>query len=74
MSHPERHVQEELLNIVENAPLWPGDTISHTASYECVRRGLARRDHNDCFVPTFKGCVLAPLYWIRAAIRAAKEG
>lgn len=78
MSYIEEYVQAELVNIVKNAPLWPGDTISHEASYECVRRGLARRNRDSNFVPTLKGCALAPVYLlltrVRSAIRAAREG
>ena len=51
----EANISEELLNIVHHAPLWPGDTISHSTAAECVRRGLARRNRNGNFVPTFKG-------------------
>lgn len=51
----EKHYLEELGNIVENAPVFPGDTISHAGANECVRRGWAERDDNSDFVPTELG-------------------
>jgi hypothetical protein len=51
----ERHVLEELGNIVKGSPLWPGDAISHTTANECVRRGWAKRDSNGFFIPTANG-------------------
>ena len=48
----EKHVREELRNIVKNAPVWPGNTISHATANECVRRGWAARNMDGDFVPT----------------------
>ncbi len=54
----ERGVLEEMGNIRKNHPLWPGDTISHQMANECVRRGWARRDGDQQFVPTPLGIVI----------------
>ncbi len=51
----EKHVLEELLNIVRNAPVFAGDTISHRTANECVRRQWAARDANSDFIPTALG-------------------
>ena len=51
----EENVLRELHNIVTNAPLFAGDTISHRTANECVRRGWARRNENQRFVPTHRG-------------------
>lgn len=36
---------EELRNVAEHEPLWPGDAISHATLHECERRGWARRSY-----------------------------
>lgn len=51
----EREIREELTNIVQNEPVFPGDTISHATANECVRRGWARRDDRSYFVSTDLG-------------------
>ena len=48
----EKHVLEEARNIARNAPVFPGDTLSHSTAYECMRRGWATRDDNGDFIPT----------------------
>jgi len=48
----ERHVREEMRNICNNHPLFPGDTISHETANECSRRGWARRDQSGNWIPT----------------------
>jgi len=47
-----KHILEEARNIARNAPVFPGDTISHATARECVRRGWAVRDNNGDFIPT----------------------
>lgn len=49
------HVLEELQNIVRNAPLWPGSTLSHATADACVEQGWAERDADGRFVPTDLG-------------------
>jgi len=51
----EIHVMEELRNIVLNAPVPPGSTLSHATANECVRRGWAERNSKGDFVPATKG-------------------
>lgn len=51
----ERHYREELKNVVENAPLDPGDTISHAGAYECADRVWIRRDSKSNWIPTDLG-------------------
>lgn len=57
----ERNILAELRNIVNNYPVAPGDTISHSTANECVRRGWARRNggpikrRSSWFVPTAEG-------------------
>ena len=46
---------EELENIVENAPVFAGKTISHATANECVNNGWAERNENGDFVPTEAG-------------------
>jgi len=55
----ERHVHEELLNIINNAPLWAGHTILHATADECGRRGWAKRDADARWVPTIDGILAA---------------
>lgn len=51
----EKHVIEELENIVENEPVFAGDTIAHSTANECVSRGWAARNAEGDFIPTFEG-------------------
>lgn len=51
----ERSIREELHNICENYPLFPGKTISHQSAGECVRRGWAERNRRGDFLPTALG-------------------
>lgn len=55
MNH--RSLLEELENVVQNQPLWPGDTISHSGAYELARLGLIRRggEGNTYWFPTETG-------------------
>ena len=55
MAIEERHYREELANIVENYPLFPGDTISHPTADECGRRGWAVRQADGNWIPTALG-------------------
>lgn len=50
-----RHVHEELLNIVANYPVFPGDTISHKTAELCRRRGWAVRQGDGNWIPTAEG-------------------
>lgn len=49
---PEHVYLEEARNVARNAPVFPGDTLSHATASECERRGWIRRDHNGYWVPT----------------------
>lgn len=60
----EGHVYEELFNIIQNKPLWPGCTISHRTAEQCEHRGWAERDANGRWVPTPAG-VEALIEWVR---------
>ena len=51
----EKHLLEELKNIVEHYPLFPGDTISHSTANECIERGWATRSKEGNFLPTKAG-------------------
>lgn len=55
LSAVEAGVLEELMNICNNNPLSPGETISHKTAGICVKRGWARRNGNGDFVPTPNG-------------------
>lgn len=48
----EKPICDEARNIALNAPLWPGDTISHATAKLCGERGWAKRDDNGYWVPT----------------------
>lgn len=61
----ECHVYEELFNIIQNKPLWPGCTISHRTAEQCERRGWAKRDDKGRLVPTQAG-VEALVAWARS--------
>lgn len=50
-----QHVREELLNVVANYPLWPGDTISHETARLCEARGWIRRQADGNWIPTASG-------------------
>ena len=51
----ERDVREELHNICQNYPLFPGKTIAHSTARECVDRGWAERNRQGDFLPTALG-------------------
>lgn len=55
MGFDERHYLEELANVVENYPLWPGDTISHTTARVCADRRWIVRDADGDWIPTAEG-------------------
>lgn len=55
MSMPEKNIREELGNIVTNAPVFAGDTISHATARICGQRGWAERDGNGEWIPTQLG-------------------
>lgn len=48
----EKNILEEARNIARNAPVFPGDTISHATAAECERRGWIRRDERGDWIPT----------------------
>ena len=50
----EKNLLEEARNIARNAPVFPGDTISHATARELERRGWIKRDANGDWVPTDK--------------------
>lgn len=61
-----RVILDELENIVDNHPLWPGDTLSHASANECIERGWATRDLNWDFIPTEEGRIrLAREQWAK---------
>lgn len=62
------HVYEELWNIVQNSPLWPGCTISHRTADACGARGWAKRDSKGRWVPTEAGFD-ALMNWVQEARR-----
>lgn len=51
----ERHYIEELANVVENYPLFAGETISHATAKECARRGWIVRNADGDWIPTAEG-------------------
>ena len=61
----ERHVREEMRNILKNQPVWPGDVISHATAHECEIRGWAVRTVHGNIVATDAG---------REAIEAREGG
>ena len=48
----EKQVLEEARNIARNAPVFPGDTLSHASARECAQRGWIKRDANGDWIPT----------------------
>lgn len=50
----EQSVREELRNICENYPVFPGNTLSHETADECGRRRWAVRADGD-WIPTALG-------------------
>ena len=50
MSNSVKHLHEELCNIIDNQPVFPGDVISHSTAYELERRGLIRRNKSGDWV------------------------
>lgn len=51
----ERHYREELRNIVERYPVFPGDTVSHEGAKVCAERGWIVRQSDGSWIPTAKG-------------------
>lgn len=51
----ERHYLEELANVVENYPLFAGDTISHETAQVCGKRGWIVRQSDGNWIPTAEG-------------------
>jgi hypothetical protein len=51
----EKNIMEELEIIVNNQPVFPGDTISHETAEECVNRKWAARNWDGDFVATAEG-------------------
>lgn len=51
----DRHCVEEMRNIADNYPVFPGDTISHESANECGRRGWAVRNTDGNWIPTAEG-------------------
>lgn len=58
----EAHVYEELSNIVHNAPVQAGDTLSHRTANQCVSNGWSLRTHRG-LIPTRSG-VEALQQWV----------
>lgn len=52
-----RHVRDELVNVVERYPVWPGDTISHETARMCSDLGWIVRQADGCWIPTWKGLI-----------------
>lgn len=50
-----KNVIEELINVHENAPLEPGDTISHDTAQECYKRGWIIRNADSNWILTDAG-------------------
>jgi len=57
------HLMEELGNIVKNAPVFPGDTISHQTANALGSSGFAQRDAAQNWVPTEDGQKLWELWY-----------
>lgn len=55
MPPEERHVLEELANVVENYPLWPGDTVTHETARRAEERGWIVRQADGSWIPTAAG-------------------
>jgi len=55
MAIEERHLIEELRNVVEHYPLFPGDTVSHEGARRCCDRGWIVRQADGCWIPTRLG-------------------
>ena len=51
----EKHVIEELFNLLQHYPVWPGDTLSHGSMAECECRGWAVRQEDGSWIPTRRG-------------------
>ncbi len=49
-----KHLIEEYQNIMENQPVFPGDTISHSNAYELERRGLIKRNEQGDWITATK--------------------
>ena len=51
----ERHMLEELRNVVKNYPLFPGSTISHNTAKACAKMGWIVRQKDGNWIPTRAG-------------------
>ena len=51
----EYHYREELRNVVDGYPLWPGDTVSHAGAKVCSERGWIVRQKDGSWIPTALG-------------------
>jgi hypothetical protein len=51
------NLMDELSNVAQNQPLWPGDTVSHAGADELCRLGLIKRsgEGNNYWVLTDDG-------------------
>ena len=64
MAITKKHLMEELGNIVKNAPVFPGDTISHQTANALGSSGFAQRNSEQDWVPTEDGQKFWEL-WLR---------
>lgn len=69
----EAHVYEELANIVTNAPVFSGNTISHRTANACGERGWAKRNGDGDWTPTPAGRK-ALRAWLEASEDDARGG
>jgi hypothetical protein len=46
---------DELRNVVQNYPVWPGNTVSHASARELAEQGLIVRNSKGDWIPTAKG-------------------
>lgn len=51
----ERHMLEELANVVEGYPVFAGDTLSHRTAEACRRAGWIVRQAEGRWIPTAAG-------------------
>ena len=58
---PLKAVLDQLGCVYRNAPLWPGDTLSHGIARRCRDLGLIRRNEPGNWIPTRLGSVV---YWL----------
>jgi hypothetical protein len=78
----EKALVDELVNIVRNEPVFPGDTISHGTANKLVALGCAKRDKNSGFVTTDKSkpklkqlldAGMVPRWAFRSAMKAVNH-